>query len=75
MPTFNSVFGASDISTRPKRRRVVAMIITELSRIRNAEETYMGRIPVNMQHGDAHAAADYSVDLLTDAIIYLMEAY
>ena len=75
MQTFDSVFGAIDISTRPKRRRIVSMIITELSHIRKAEETYMERIPINMQHGDAYAAADYSVDLLNDAIITLMEAY
>jgi hypothetical protein len=75
MPTFNSVFGAVDISTRPKRRRAVSLIITELSHIRNAEETYLERIPTNFKEGDAYAAADDSVDLLTDAIITLMQAY
>jgi hypothetical protein len=35
----------------------------------------MDRIPMNLQGGDAYAAADNSVDLLTDAIISLMEAY
>ena len=75
MPTWGSVFGALDITARPKRRRAVSLIITELSRIRQAEEAYMERIPMNMQGGDAYAAADYSVDLLTDAIISLMDAY
>lgn len=75
MPSFNAVFGAMDISTRPKRRRAVSLIISELSRIRNAESEYMERIPVNMKNGDAYAATDDSVDLLTDAIIYLMDAY
>jgi len=75
MPTFDSVFGSVDITARPKRRRAVSLIITELSRIRGAEEAYMERIPMNMQGGDAYAAADCSVDLLTDAIISLMEAY
>ena len=75
MPTLNSVFGALDISTRPKRRRAVDLIITELSHIRNAEEAYLERIPMNLQEGDAYAAADDSVDLLTDAIITLMDAY
>ena len=75
MPTFDSVFGSVDITLRPKRRRAVSLIITELSRIRNEEESYMERIPMNMQGGDAYAAADNSVDLLTDAIISLMEAY
>jgi len=75
MPTFNSVFGTVDISTRPKRRRAVSLIITELSHIRGAEEAYMERIPFNMRDGDAFAFADDSVDYLTDAIISLMEAY
>jgi len=75
MPTWGSVFGSLDIAARPKRRRAVSLIITELSRIRQAEEDYMERIPMNMRGGDAYAAADYSVDLLTDAIISLMDAY
>jgi len=28
-----------------------------------------------MVDSDAHAAADDSIDLLTDAIVYLMDAY
>jgi len=35
----------------------------------------MERIPANMKDGDAYAAADDSVDLLTDVIIFLMDAY
>ena len=35
----------------------------------------MERIPQNMVDSDAHAAADDSIDLLTDAIVYLMDAY
>ncbi len=75
MPSFHSVFGTMDISTRPKRRRAVSLIITQLSRIRQAESDYLERIPQNMTGGDAYAAADESVDLLTDAIVYLMDAY
>jgi hypothetical protein len=75
MPTFDSAFGAVDITTRPKRRRAVSLIITQLSRIHSAEEAYMERIPMNMQDGEAYAAAEYSVDLLNDAIVTLMDAY
>jgi len=75
MPTFEAVFGAIDISTRPKRRQVVSLIISELSQICKVEEAYMERIPENMQEGDAYAAADDSVELLTDAIAILMDAY
>jgi hypothetical protein len=75
MTTFNSVFGSVDISTRPKRRRVVSLIITELSHIRNEEERYLERIPSNMHTGDAYAAAEDSVDMMTNAIVNLIEAY
>ena len=75
MPTFNSIFGSVDISTRPKRRRVVSLIIDELLHIRNEENAYMVRIPINLQEGDAYADADYSIEQLNDAIDTLMDAY
>jgi hypothetical protein len=75
MPTFKAVFGDVDITTRPKRRQAVSLIITQLSRILNEEEAYLNRIPMNMKHGDAAEAADWSIDYLQDAIIDLMEAY
>jgi hypothetical protein len=75
MPSLDSIFGATDISTRPKRRRIVLLVIAALSRIRNAEMVYLERIPANLQGGDAYAAADISIDLLTDAIEALTDAY
>ena len=75
MPTFNSIFASVDISTRPKRRRAVSLIIDELSHIRNEENAYMERIPINLQESDAYADADYSVEQLNDAITTLMDAY
>ena len=75
MPISSSVFSALDISTRPKRRRAVLLILTALSQIHNAEEAYLERIPMNLKNSQAYAAADYSIDLLTDAIITLMQAY
>jgi len=75
MPTFQTLFGNVDISTRPKRRRAVSLIVSELSRIRSEEESYMERIPDNLKDGDAYAAADESVDLLSDAILSLSDAY
>jgi len=71
----NTSFGAADISTRSKRRQAVSLIISELSLIRNAEEAYMERIPINLQGSDAYAAADESIELLDDAILTLMDAY
>ena len=63
-----------DISSRPKRRRAVSLIIKQLSLIRDQEEFYRDRIPDNLTTGDA-AAADDSIDLLSDAIFALQDAY
>ena len=70
-----NMFDVVDISTRPKRRRAVSLIVTELTRIREAEEAYLNRIPENMEGGDAYAAADESIDLLIEAIDFLTDAY
>jgi len=75
MATFSSVFGYLDISTRSKRRQVVSLIIMELSQIRSNEKSYMQRIPVNLQDTEAAAAAEDSIDLLTDAIDALEDVY
>ncbi|MDR1073567.1 MAG: hypothetical protein LBL45_07825 [Treponema sp.] len=75
MPTFHSLFGTLDITSRPKRRRAISLIIIELSHIREQEEDYLEHIPFNLQDGDAAAAANDSLDFLSDAILNLMEAY
>ena len=64
-----------DISSRPKRRRAVSIIISQLSLIRDQEESYRDRIPDNFVDGDAFAAADDSIDLISDAILCLSDAY
>jgi hypothetical protein len=64
-----------DLSTRAKRRRALTLLLKELDLIRDAEEQYMLRIPENLRESDAYGAADYSVDLLTEAIITLGDAY
>jgi hypothetical protein len=75
MPTSDDVFGSVDISTRPKRRRAVSLIIKELGSIHYEEYACLGRIPANMHNSDAYAAADYSLDMLIEAINCLEEAY
>ena len=74
MSAFNGCFGTLDISTRPKRRRAVSLIIKELGLIHLEEFAYLERIPENMQGGDAYAAADYSLDMLVEAINFPEEA-
>lgn len=75
MPSSKSVSGNVDISTQPKRRRAVSLIIVELSYILYAEHEYMYRIPENLQSGPAFAAADYSSDCLIETILLLLSAY
>lgn len=75
MTSFNSLFGNVDISSRPRRRKVVSLIIEELTRICETENDYMKRIPVNLKGGDACADAENSIETLGDAIMALMDAY
>jgi hypothetical protein len=70
-----SLLDSIDVSTRGKRRKAMLLAIELLEKIRHAEELYMERIPPNLQSGDAYATADESVDVLTDAIIGLLDAY
>jgi len=67
--------GHVDVSTRARRRKAVANIIILLKEIREAEETRMVKTPLNLQSGDAYAAADESVDAIIDAVSYLEGAY
>ena len=67
--------GSVDISSRPNRRKAVSRIIGVLTIICSEEEAYIGRIPLNLQCGEAYAAAEESVDMLAEAIGYLNDAY
>ena len=75
MPKSIDTLSSLDISTRPKRRRAVALIIDALGQIHYEEDAYMNRIPLNLQGGDAYDNADDSISYLTDAINALYEAY
>ena len=75
MRELKAVFASLDISTRPKRRKAVDMIITELQKICEHEEVYIERIPLNMQGGEAYSNAEDSISILTDAVDLLIEAY
>jgi len=75
MPKTIDLLESIDISTRPKRRRAVLLIIRALKRIRESEEAYLDRIPLNLQESNIAAAADDSVSYLVDAICSLSDAY
>jgi len=75
MPKPVDLLESVDISTRPKRRRAVSLIIGLLERIRESEEMYLERVPLNLQDSEIAAAADDSVSYLVDAISSLSDAY
>jgi len=73
--TLESLLDSVDVSTRAKRSKAMALVIELLEKIRHAEERYMGRIPLNLQSGSAYSDAEYSVDIIIDAIDELLNAY
>lgn len=75
MAISNLPLGSIDISTRPNRRKAVSRIVGALTLICSEEEAYMGRIPINLQGGEAYAAAEASAEMLAEAIESLTDAY
>jgi hypothetical protein len=63
------------VSTRGLRRKAVKAVIARLERIRDAEESYCGRIPENLAQGSAFEAAEQAVSDLEQAINLLSEAF
>jgi len=70
-----SFIDSVDVSTRGKRRKAMALVIELLEKIRHSEERYLENIPLNLQSGSAYADAEYSVDIIIDAIVELLNAY
>jgi hypothetical protein len=61
--------------TRQKRRKAVSKMILELENIIASEQGYLDRIPANLQASSLYDAAVETVDVLTDALGMLSEAY
>jgi len=64
-----------DVSSRRKRRMVMAFVIGILTRMKSAEETIIDNIPPNLKGGESADCADLSIDRILDAIDILMDAY
>ena len=64
-----------DVSTRANRRKATLLAIGLLERVRAAEELSISRFPPSLQDGDAFANAECSLELLSDAIACLGDAY
>lgn len=75
MDSIKPAVASVDVSTRGKRRKAVSLVIDILEKIRVAEEAYMERIPLNLRESEAYDAADYSIDIIIDAIVSLSDAY
>jgi hypothetical protein len=46
-----------------------------LEKIRSAEEFNLERFPLNLQAGNAFVAANYSLEIISDTILGLWDAY
>jgi hypothetical protein len=71
----NTIIDSVDVSSWRKRLTAVAFAILLLEKIRLAEENYIQRMPFDLQGSDIDAAAESSVDMLTDVIITLSDVY
>jgi hypothetical protein len=63
------------IASRPKRRKVMEIMITNLNRIREAESRYLSQIPDNLSSAEAYYAAEEAVELMDEAIDLLASVY
>jgi len=61
--------------TRPKRRKMIAIIINQLDDILQYETGYRDNIPLNLQSSIRADAADCCIDKLTEALDAIREAY
>ncbi len=64
-----------DLSTRRKRRAATVLAEHFIELIYEQEEAYQGRIPENLQGGDAYAAAEETMETLQVCIDCLLSAY
>ena len=62
-------------STRPKRRKALVDVITQLEEIYYAEKDYWDNIPINMQNGERYLAAEQAATAMEEAIAALYHAY
>ena len=65
----------NSVETRTKRRRQLKIIVSQLEIIRDKEDAYREKIPINLQSGTAYEAAEETIETLDQAIDLLNEAY
>jgi len=62
-------------TTRPKRRRALGLLIRECELIMKAEQSYLDRMPDNLQNSPMHEAAEQTIDTLEEALELLRSAF
>ena len=64
-----------DYTTRRRRRSAVGRLLTELGKIRDAEERYMENIPANLQGSVVYDNAEQAVSAMDEALDILASVY
>ena len=75
MQSLKTAIVSADLSSRGKRRKVITLVIELFKRIRAAEGMFIERMPLNLQNSDAYVTAEYSIDLLDEAIDMISSIY
>jgi len=73
--TAKAILNSIDVSTRGKRRKAAALVVKLLGKIHDEEMRYLERIPENLRSCEACDDAENSVEMVSDAIAALMDAY
>jgi len=63
------------LDNRGGRRKEFADLISRIEAIREAEDEYKNRIPINLRNGPAYDSAENAVDMLDQAIGLLYEVF
>ena len=63
------------LENRGGRRKELSEILLKLEKIKDNEDDYKSRIPMNLQNGPAYDSASNTVELLEQAIELLYEAF
>jgi hypothetical protein len=71
----NTPYASATYDTRRKRRDRVKTIVTRLSEIREAEQTYLDRVPENLQSSESYEIGECAVDALGEIIDLLSDVY
>jgi len=64
-----------DVSSRFRRRKILAILCTALQDIRDAEYQYMERIPQNLESSEAYGNAESAVEQLDEVLELIRDVY